>query len=273
MPILTLSTDTGQQDFLVGAIKGQMLSLNPDFTIADITHYLPQENFPHAAYICANAFQYFPPQTFHLIIINLFEITPKQLLIAKHKHQYIACPDNGIITMITGTVPAEMIAIPVHDAANLLEFTQIILNAIHQLSEGATLQDIGKPVKTINEKAPLRPTFGDNWMEGHILFIDNFENVVVNITKEEFELQRQNRSFKIAFTRYEEIDTISENYSSVSNGDKLAWFNSAGYLELAINKGNMAGLFGLQGFNQKMHEGSVNKNKWFYQTVKILFGS
>jgi len=59
----------------------------------------------------------------------------------------------------------------------------------------------------------------------------------------------------------------------VGEGELLAWFNSAGFLELAMNKGNMAGMFGLQGFSEKMSKGTALQNKWFYQTVKIFFES
>jgi S-adenosylmethionine hydrolase len=96
MPILTLTTDIGQRDFLVGAIKGQFLSVDQRFQVTDITHYLSQTNFPQAAYICANAFKYYPAGTFHLVLINLYENPPKQLLVAKYHKQVIICPDNGI---------------------------------------------------------------------------------------------------------------------------------------------------------------------------------
>jgi S-adenosylmethionine hydrolase len=71
-------------------------------------------------------------------------------------------------------------------------------------------------------------------MEGQILFIDHFENVVINITREEFEEQRKGRRFRIMFKRNETIDTISADYTGVPESEILAWFNSAGYLELAI---------------------------------------
>ena len=63
MAIVTLSTDIGQQDYIVGAIKGQLLSENKNIIIADICHYLSQSNFPEAAYICGNAFTHFPQKT------------------------------------------------------------------------------------------------------------------------------------------------------------------------------------------------------------------
>ncbi len=271
MPLLTLSTDIGQQDYLVGAIKGQLLSANANFNITDVTHYLPQDNFPHAAYICSNAFKHFPEETVHIVIINAFETQPQQLLIAKHNNQYIACTDNGILTMIAATKPIQIVALPVVEATNLLELTKLFANAAHQLSKGKSIIQLGETVTTIVEKSSLRPTIGNDWMDGHILFIDNFENVVINVTQAEFEEHRKGRKFKIAFNRHEAIDTISSNYAAVHEGDKLAWFNAAGYLELAINKGNMAGLFGLESFNAKMQQGSVVQNKWFYQSVRIFF--
>src|SRR6185369_14036371 len=121
-------------------------------------------------------------------------------------------------------------------------------------------------------KNHLRPLLSSDWIEGQILFIDNFENIVVNITKEEFEEQRKGRSFHIVFKRDEVIDKISETYADVQESEKLALFNSAGYLEIAINKGNAAGLFGLQGFSEKQQMHSQQQfinNRLFYQTVKV----
>ena len=254
MPVITLTTDIGQQDYLVGAMKGQLLSADPVLYIHDVTHYLSQSNYPQAAYVCSNAFKYFPKESFHIIILNLFENNAQQLL------------------MIAGEKPKEIISIDISEQNTLLQYTQKIAAAVGKLFTGTDFSELGTPIQTINEKYPLRATIGNNWMEGQILFIDQFENVIINITKEEFEAQRQNRNFKIVFKRDEVIDTITHNYASVFEGEKLAWFNSAGYLEIAINKGNIAGLFGLQGFNEKMQQQNAsNQNKWFYQTVRIFF--
>lgn len=272
MPILTLTTDIGQQDYLVGAIKGQFVNLIPTLNICDITHYLSQSNFPQAAYTCNNAFRYYPPGSFHLVIINLFKNPSRHLLAAKHKDQFLICPDNGILTMITGSKPKEMVAIPIDKQQTLLEITQQIAWAVSAIHDSGSLADGGDPITEITETYPLRATVGPDWMEGQILFIDNFENVVINITREEFAEQRKGRNFKIVFKRNEYIDTISENYASVPESEKLAWFNSAGYLEIALRNGNIAGLFGLQGFNEQMQQkGSASDNKWFYQTVRVFF--
>jgi len=91
--------------------------------------------------------------------------------------------------------------------------------------------------------------------------------VIVNISKLDFEEHRKGRNFSIVFKRDEVIDKLSNAYSDVPEGEKLAFFNAAGYLEIAINKGNAAGLFGLQGFSEKQ----FLNNRLFYQTVKVFF--
>jgi S-adenosylmethionine hydrolase len=271
MPSITLSTDIGLRDFTVGAIKGQILSAIPNVTLTDISHYLSQTNFPQSAYICKSAISHFPPNTFHLIIVNLFEYEVKQVLLAKYLDQWIICPDNGIVTMITQVKPAELYSIDCKGLTTLLAITNRIFEQIAKLIQQPTRWHFEK-ASTIIEKYPLRPTMGNDWMDGQIIFIDHFENVVINITREEFEEHRKGRAFRFAFNRNEVIEVLSPNYSSVGETDKMAWFNSAGYLEIAIRHGNIAGLFGLQGFNEQVpSNGYMSDSRILYQTVRVFF--
>ena len=88
MALLTLTSDIGQQDYLVGAIKGELLKLYPHFRIADISHHLLPFNYPQAAYVARNAIRNFPSHTFHLVLVNLFENKPEQLLLAYLRQAY-----------------------------------------------------------------------------------------------------------------------------------------------------------------------------------------
>lgn len=272
MALLTLTSDIGQQDYLAGAIKGQLLQLDPDFRLVDITHQLLPFNYPQAAYITRNAIRNFPPHTFHLVLVNLFESKPDQLLLAYHQEQYILCADNGLLTMILETKPELVIGLPLekNKPRTALECVKVMGEAIRKLADGVSLAQIGTPDVNYLEKNALRPLLGEDWIEGQIIFIDNFENVVVNITREQFEEQRKERGFRIVFKRNEVIDRISESYADVPEGEKLAMFNAAGYLEIAVNKGNAAGLFGLQGYLEQAQNYYL-QNRLFYQTVRIYF--
>jgi S-adenosylmethionine hydrolase len=162
--------------------------------------------------------------------------------------------------------------VPVSKNANLLNITADLAAAIYKLDDYQNLNAVGDLATDFVEKYPLRPTVGPNWIEGQVIFIDHFENVVVNITEKDFEEHRKGRQFKIMFQRNEVIENLSGNYAGVNEHDKVAWFNSAGFLEIAIRNGNMAGLFGFQGYDEQLQpNASAAGNKWFYQTIRIFF--
>jgi len=276
MALLTLTSDIGEQDFLAGAIKGQLLQSGNDFTIIDITHSLSPFNYPQAAYVCRNAIKNFAEGTFHLILVNLFDEKKEHVLLAEHNGHFIGCADNGLLTMILEEQPQKVVSLNLGktNQKNTLFCISVFAKAFHELLNGKTIEQIGDPAVSIQVKNHLRPLLGNDWIEGQIIFIDNFENVIVNINKDEFEEQRKGRSFTIVFKRDEVIDKISETYADVNEGEKLALFNSAGYLEIAINKGNAAGLFGLQGYSEKQQlysQQQLNNKNLFYQTVKVYF--
>lgn len=274
MPLLTLTSDIGQQDFLIGAVKGQLLQTNENFTLVDISHNLSPFNYPQAAYVCRNAIKNFPKGTFHLVLVNLFDEKPEHLLLAEHHGHFIGCADNGLLTMILEEVPQKTVALALDKTKqkDTLYCTSVFAKAFRELYSGKQIEETGDPDVSIHVKNPLRPMLGSNYIEGQIIFIDNFENVIVNIHRDEFEEQRKGRSFTIVFKRDEVIDRISETYADVNEGEKLAMFNSAGYLEIAINKGNAAGLLGLQNFSEKQLQQSQYMNsRLFYQTVKVYF--
>jgi len=274
MPIITLTSDIGRQDFLTGAIKGQLLRVNGTFNIVDVSHELTPFDYPQAAYVCRNAIRHFPPGTFHIVLLNLFDKRPEHLLFIRHDDQFIGCADNGLITMILEEVPQEYVALPLTatEKRSTLYCAAAFGKAYQQILDGKPLAELGDTEVSIEVKNPLRPLLGPNHIEGQIIFIDNFENVIINITKEEFEEQRKGRSFKIVFKRDEIIEKISETYADVHESEKLAMFNSAGYLEIAINKGNAAGLFGLEGYTDHLNiQTQYLQNRLLYQTVKIYF--
>lgn len=274
MPLITLTSDIGRQDFLTGAVKGQLLQINDNFKIVDISHELSPFNYPQAAYVCRNAIKNFPPFTFHIILVDLFDQKPEHMLMIQHNNQYIGCADNGLITMILEETPEKMVALPLEpsEQKNTLYCASVFGQAYQAILDGKKIEEVGDASVSIEVKNPLRPLLGERYIEGQIIFIDNFENVIINITKEEFEEQRRGRSFKIVFKRDEVIDKISDSYADVSESEKVALFNSASYLEIAINKGNAAGLFGLEGYSEKNNsQNQYMQNRLLYQTVKIYF--
>lgn len=274
MSVVTLTSDIGLQDYLVAAMKGQLLQTCPDAHVMDISHRISPFNLPQAVYIFKSAFAYYPVGSFHIVLINLFDKKSDHMLIAKYKDHYICCADNGFITMIAGTAAQEIIRLPLDPALpkHTLNITAAFAAAIKQMCDGGSLSQLGPKAENIVVKNNLQPLTGEDYIEGQIIHIDNFENVIINITREQFEEQRKERRFAILFRRNEMITSISETYSDVAEGQKVAMFNSAGYLEIAVNKGNAAGLFGLQGFSrEQLVQQASFQQLAYYQTVRIAF--
>ncbi|MCX8481108.1 MAG: SAM-dependent chlorinase/fluorinase, partial [Sediminibacterium sp.] len=103
-------------------------------------------------------------------------------------------------------------------------------------------------------------------LEVPVLFIDHFENVILNINKAMFYELKRERKFKILVSRKHHITEISNHYGSVKDGQYLAWFNSANYLEISVRGGNTAGLFGMQNYHE-----NHSKTTMFYNKVQIVF--
>ncbi len=267
MPIVTLSTDFKENDFVAGAMKGQLLSLNKELIITDISHELSSGNYAHTSYVCRNAFKYYPENTIHIVLIDLFKNNTPHLLLTEYKQQYIIAPDNGILTMIFNQSIENIVKVNLNaQERTTIAITNTAANIANELSKGKYIRQIGKPVEEIEEIYPMRPAIGPNWIEGQIIFIDKYGNAVVNITRKEFEEYGKGRRFQILFSRNDIVKKISPNYADVQTGSALAWFNSAGNLELAISNGQIAHLFGLRDISVAQ----ARHNK-LYETVRIFF--
>lgn len=271
MPLLTFTSDFGTTDHMVGAVKGEMHKLNSGFTILDITHDIIPYNAMQAAYVCKMIFSAFPPETFHLILVNAFDNNADHLLLVRHQNQILGLPDNGLITMIINGLPEKVVAVPIPagQKKTVRLFASLLMEAFSAMLSGIPMEKIGNAGVRILERNLMKPFAGPNYLEGQILMIDRFLNVVINITLRDFETARQGRKFKIVLLRNEFIEQISEHYASVPDGEKLAFFNEAGYLEIAVNKGYAAPLFGLgefPGSGPHHHE-----KRQYYQTVKVFF--
>jgi S-adenosylmethionine hydrolase len=271
--IVTLTSDFGTKDYLAGAFKGRLLNRYAQCRLVDISHDIAPFNFAEAAYIIKNSVAHFPVHSFHLLLVNMFDSVNALPVLAFHEGQYFGVPDNGLLPMVLGSQPEQAISLslPAGMQFNTLAWADCFGEAIAQIQSGLPFYQLGTEPEALVEKTSLLANFGDDYIDGRIIFIDRFENVVVNITRNDFEKVGKGRPFTIAFKSKDHIRKISLGYPQVSEGSSLAFFNSAGYLEIAVNKGNAAGLFGLQAFSHLSNPEFI-KARMFYQTVRILFG-
>jgi len=266
MAIITLTTDFGEKDHFAAAVKGATYSELEDVKIVDISHWVSPFHIMEAAYIIQNAYSSFPAGTIHIIGIDS-ELNPenKHIAVLLDGHYFI-CANNGIISMLANEIkPEKIVEINIHDKVitNFPVLDVFVKVACH-IARGGTLEVIGKQIDTIKELRGIRPTINQEATQimGSVIYIDNYGNVITNITKSKFEEIAKGRSFKIT-ARTANFSTIHSHYSDAINfdipaqkrdedGKKIALWNSSNYLELSIYKSNPAtvgsakSLFGLQ---------------------------
>ena len=256
MSIITLTTDYGLKDHFVGALKGKILSDFSEAKIIDISHNIDPFNTVEASYIIGVAYSSFPKGTVHIIGIDAELNKENQHIALQWNDHFFICSDNGILSMLTQKiVPQKMVAINIHDRLPLeaTDLDVFVTVACH-LAKGGLLNVIGKEIYNIKQVTELQPSVTDDKssIKGHVIYIDNFGNVVTNITKKLFleiakgrpyeiilkERVNQNKNIKNIWPKYSDIAT-TDNYP-VKNyeGDKLALFNEAGFLEIAIFRSN-----------------------------------
>ncbi|HXH19851.1 MAG TPA: SAM-dependent chlorinase/fluorinase [Chitinophagales bacterium] len=247
MPIVTLTTDFGTKDYFVGMLKGTMLRLCANLTIIDISHNIQPFNITEAAFVLKNSFSSFPDGTVHVVSVNDQDERTVRYIAAEYRKHFFIGFDNGILSMIFEKKPDAIVEIS-HEGQNgtmpSFPWKNVFAKAACRIAEEGKIADIGKPLNALLTKTGLTPVVQDSLIRGSIIYIDSFHNVVVNVSKELFESLRRDRNYTISFRR-EKITSISESYHDVPEGEKLCLFNSAGYLEIAINSGKASSLLGL----------------------------
>jgi len=252
MPIITLTTDFGEKDHFAGAVKGAIYSELENIRIVDISHSVSPFHIAEAAYIIQNAYRSFPKGTIHIIGIDS-ELNPENkhiaLLLDGH---YFVCANNGIISMLTSEIrPEKVVEINIHDRieSNFPVLDVFVKVACH-IARGGTLEVIGKSITEIKQLTGIQPVVNPEGTQivGNVIYIDNYGNVICNISKELFQKVGKGRDFKIT-ARTANFSKVHTHYSEAINfeltsdkreedGKKLALWNASGYLELAIYKSN-----------------------------------
>jgi S-adenosyl-L-methionine hydrolase (adenosine-forming) len=245
MPIITLTSDWGQRDYFLGAVKGKILNLLPSATIIDISHGISPFNLKQASFIIRNSYPHFPKGTVHILSILTEKSEKTAHLAVKYDGQYFIGADNGIFSLIFEHNPEEIISISSNekDGTEIPARDRFVESAVH-LASGQPIEQLGEPVSQWREQMHFLPVVSGDVIRGVVIYINQYENCVTNITRELFDKTSKERKFVIEF-RGETLKKISTSYQDVPIGEIAALFGSTGHLEIAINQGNASSLLGL----------------------------
>jgi len=246
--VITLISDWGVRSHYVSAVKGAILAQIPQARIVDITHKVNPFDIMQASFILKNASLSFPANTIHLIGINTEASIETPHIVVRANDQYFIGADNGIFSLLFEKLPEEVVEINITQDSPYFTFStrDVFVKTAVMITSGASMKDIGTPYSKINQRIAFKPVIYDSKIIGKVIYIDDYENVYVNIDYETFRKAGKNKNFLIGYRSNDEgINRISTSYADVLPGEKLALFGSTGFLEIAVNQGNAASLLGI----------------------------
>lgn len=262
--IATFISDFGNKDNAVAIAKGLVLKSNPELRLIDISHEIAPYNLLQCSYLLNSAFRNFPEYTVHVSMFDIMHRNPSHILFAEIDKQIIISADNGMFTFVFSGAEIKVWKYRKEPSVNYIEWLRNAAVLIREMQEtGFDLEQLEADVfEPEVQTTPLRAIVKDNQIDCHVIHIDRFGNVVLNITRDEFEGYRRNRQFSIRIPRNVPVNQLSRNYNDVVQGERLCLFNSAGYLEIAIREGSAAQLLGLELFK---------KDQLIYNIIPIEF--
>ena len=224
------------------------MSYAADVVFLDISHEVASYDIQQGAFLLLSAYKNFPKGTIHVLMVDVFSGNVPRVVLAERDGYFFVAPDNGILTLAFGDNVGETRLCGALDVQqNFKDWINIVGGTIASIKARITKDFVVCDVKgTRRRLQPQATTLG---IDCNILYIDRYENVVLDITRQQFEAFINGRPFRIKVMRMQDIDAVSSNYNDVPEGEPLCRFNSADYLEIALNHAPAASLLGLSAMN------------------------
>lgn len=251
-PIITLTTDYGSTDHLVGAMKGVILNINPEAEVVDITHGVRPYDILDGALAIGQVYRYFPPKTVHVVVVDPGVGTSRRPILLNTGRHYFVAPDNGVLSLIYGR--EERLLVRHIDAEHY--YRQPVSNTFHArdifapvaayLAKGVESAKFGEEITDfVRFNAPKPKPVDAQTLRGVVLKVDRFGNMVTNITPQDIPalFQAAPPAFKMLVGK-REITEIHTNYAEGAPNEVFAILGSMGYLEIAANRAAAAQIIG-----------------------------
>ncbi len=264
--VVALLTDFGLRDIYVGAMKAVILSICPDARIVDITHAVRRQNIREAAFDLLNSYQFFPAGTVFCVVVDPGVGSARHAIAVESQGYRFVGPDNGVLTYALARLGGDYAAVKLEEPRFWREAPSQTFHgrdifapvAAHLARSPRCFAQLGGALEDIVRLPAPELRFARNNLIGEVMRVDHFGNVITSIGRFHWasgatlELSdawnRANPPLLIEAGQARvsigahELRGISRAYHEVERGELLAQIDSNGYLEIAANQGDAAGL-------------------------------
>jgi S-adenosylmethionine hydrolase len=244
-PVIALLTDFGTRDHYAGAMRGVALGICPDATLVDITHDVEPQDVLGGALELAAAFKYFPAGTIFLTVVDPGVGSARRGLAAEAGGYKFVAPDNGLLTMVFREAPPKRVvelterryARPT--VSRTFEGRDRFAPAAAWLAKGIDLTALGRPLSAWHVLDIREPTVAEGRIDGEVLRVDRFGNLVTNIDRRTFDRVAGGGALDIAAAEHT-VPRLVATYAEANAGSICALFGSGDHLEIAVTGGSAA---------------------------------
>jgi S-adenosyl-L-methionine hydrolase (adenosine-forming) len=238
-PVIALLTDFGTRDHYAGTMKGVALGICPDATLIDISHDVATHDVLGAALELAAAYRYFPAGTIFLVVVDPGVGSARRGIAAEAGDYKFVAPDNGVLTAVVDEHPPRRVvelterkyARPT--VSRTFEGRDRFAPAAAWLAKGIDLGALGRSAGAIHRLDIPRPLVAADRIDGRVLRVDRFGNLITNIDRRTFD-KLSDGALDIRVGDHPVTRVVSA-YADVPSGEVCALFGSTDHLEIAAN--------------------------------------
>ena len=244
MALLTFLSDFGSKDHYVAAVKAAVLKVNQGLNVVDLGHDIEPFNIAQGGFVLRSVFNDFAKGTVHLVSVHADGNRSYRPVAAKIEDHFFVGVDNGLLSLISGQPPMAIIDLAqLHNTNTPFLARDVLAPVAAKLASGKDLYEMGSALEGL--RAMMNPQLKATpaLISGHVVYVDNYGNLITNIEKAAFDALRKDRPFEIRLGR----DTLTELHQSpdqVPLSGLFAYFNSQDLLLLGLNQGSAAQLLG-----------------------------
>jgi S-adenosylmethionine hydrolase len=250
-PVIALLTDFGTRDHYAGTMKGVALAICPDATLVDISHEIPAHDVLAGALELAASYRYFPSGTVFLVVVDPGVGSTRRGIAADAGDYKFVAPDNGVLTVVFDEHPPKRVvelterkyARPT--VSRTFEGRDRFAPAAAWLAKGIELTAMGRPAGATARLELPHPRVAEDEIEGQVLRVDRFGNLITNIDRKTFEKLAGTGTLLDLHVGSRQVSKVVSTYADVTAGDVCALFGSTDHLEIAANGASAAEELGL----------------------------
>ncbi|NLF70115.1 MAG: SAM-dependent chlorinase/fluorinase [Candidatus Anammoximicrobium sp.] len=243
--IISLTTDFGAGSPYVGQMKGVILSIHPQAVLVDITHDIAPQDVRQGALVLEDVAPRFPEGSIHVAVVDPGVGTDRRLLAAEIGRRYYVAPDNGLLGRLLSRDPAaRVVALAQREfwlpnVSATFHGRDVMAPVAAHLSRGTGLEDLGEAWNQPVQLAWSEATVERNRLQGEIIAIDRFGNLITNIPQDLLATVRTADAVTVQCGGRTMAGIIAA-YGQRDPGSLVALVGSSQRLEVAVVNGNAA---------------------------------